>query len=100
MSAVRVLDPAIGAWLRRLLLEEIVPVLEGRTDSPEQFAMETLERFANPFLEHRLADIALHHDVKLRTRLAPTRDEFLRRFGQEPRLLGEILGAESKRGRS
>ena len=86
-----VLDPQIGPWLRRLLVEEIVPVLEGRTESPGQFARQTLERFANPFLEHRLADIALHHDVKLQTRLAPTYREYIDRFGREPALLAEIV---------
>jgi tagaturonate reductase len=86
-----VLDPQIGQWLRRLLFEEIVPVLEGRTESPGQFARQTLERFANPFLEHRLADIALHHDVKFQTRLAPTYREYVDRFGREPGLLAEIV---------
>lgn len=86
-----VLDPRTGPWLRSLLMEEIVPTLEGRTEEPDQFALDTLERFANPFLEHRLADIALHHEVKLQTRLVPTLDEFRRRFGRTPRLLGEIV---------
>jgi tagaturonate reductase len=86
-----VLDPQIGSWLTSLLAEEIVPTLEGRTEAPQAFAAEVLQRFANPFLEHRLADIALHHDVKLQTRLVPTYREYRERFGREPRLLGEIL---------
>ena len=86
-----VLDPHIGPWLESLLMDEIVPALEGRTENPRQFALDTLERFANPYLEHRLADIALHHEVKLQTRLVPTLDEFRRRFGRAPKLLGEIL---------
>jgi len=86
-----VLDPEVGTWLKLLLLEEIVPTLEGRTEAPQQFALDTLQRFANPYLEHRLADIALHHDVKLQTRLVPTLHEFRRRFGRTPKRLGEIL---------
>lgn len=86
-----VLDPQIGSWLKSLLAEEIVPTLEGRTENPQAFALEVLQRFANPFLEHRLADIALHHDVKLQTRLMPTYREYRERFGHPPRLLGEIL---------
>ena len=85
-------DPQIGGWLRQLLFEEIVAVLEGRTEEPERFAEQALERFANPYLDHRLADIALHHEVKLRTRLLPSYEEFCRRFGRTPRLLGEIVG--------
>jgi tagaturonate reductase len=79
------------AWLEGLLFEEILPVLDGRVEQPEPFARQTLERFANPFLEHRLADIALHHDVKLRTRLLPTYHEFREQFRREPPRLAEIL---------
>lgn len=86
-----VLDLRIGPWLESLLFEEIVPTLSGRTDGPEQFARQTLERFANPYLEHRLADIAIHHEVKCQTRLLPTYHEYCDRFGRSPRLLGEAL---------
>lgn len=86
-----VLDPEVGGWLKSLLMEEIVPTLEGRTEGAEQFALDALQRFANPFLEHRLADIALHHDVKLQTRLAPTLEEYRQRFGRAPRRLSEIV---------
>ncbi len=88
-EAVR--DARIAPWLDRLLFEEIVPTLLGRTDDPEGFARAVLERFANPFLEHRLADIALHHEVKVRTRLAPTREEYRAQFGREPKLLAEVV---------
>jgi tagaturonate reductase len=84
-------DPEMGTWLKALMFEEIVPTVDDRTEGAEQFARATLERFANPFLEHRLADIALHHETKLQTRLVPTRDEFRTRFGRSPKLLDEVL---------
>jgi len=87
-----VLDAEVGGWLRRLLFDEIVPLLEGRTDGPDRFARQTLERFANPFLDHRLADIALAHDTKLRTRLLPSLTEFRQRFGREPEILHQLVG--------
>src|SRR5206468_6078082 len=77
-------DPELGAWLERLLFEEVVPVLRGRVVEPEAFARQTLERFRNPFTEHKLADIALHHEAKVKVRLAPTREEFVARFGRTP----------------
>jgi tagaturonate reductase len=85
-------DPELGAWLARLLFEEIVPVLEGRVDRPVEFARQTLERFRNPFLEHKLADIAVNHDAKVQVRLVPTRDEYKAKFGRTPPLLTEVLG--------
>ncbi len=84
-------DPALGTWLERLLFEEVVPVLAGRVDGPEAFARQTLERFRNPFLEHKLTDIVVHHAAKVSVRLVPTRDEFRARFGRTPPLLEEVL---------
>jgi tagaturonate reductase len=88
-----VLDPGLGAWLARLLFEEVVPVVAGRCEDPEGFARLVLERFRNPFLEHRLADIARHHAAKVAVRLVPTRDEYERKFGRKPPLLQEVLEA-------
>jgi tagaturonate reductase len=85
-------DPELARWLERLLFEEVVPVLEGRVDRPADFARQTLERFRNPFLEHKLSDIATHHEVKVQVRLVPTRDEFKAKFGRTPPLLTEVLG--------
>jgi tagaturonate reductase len=87
-----VLDPELGPWLDRLLFEEVVPVLEGRVEGPAEFARQTLERFRNPFLEHKLADIAVNHAAKAAVRLVPTRDEFRAKFGRTPPLLAEVLG--------
>ncbi len=91
-----VLDPEMGGWLRRLLFEEIVPVLEGRLQEPREFAEETLRRFANPHLDHRLADITLHHEKKIEIRLVPTMNEFRERFGTCPPLLTELLDNRQK----
>jgi tagaturonate reductase len=86
-------DREIGPWLERLLFEEIVPVLEGRCEDPAGFARETLDRFRNPFLDHRLSAIALNHESKVAVRLTPTLLEFRETFGSDPPLLSEILRA-------
>jgi tagaturonate reductase len=84
-------DPAIVEWLQRLLFEEIVPVLVGRVEEPEQFARQTLERFRNPFLDHKLSDIAAYHEKKVPIRLTSTRDEFVAKFGRVPPLLENAI---------
>jgi tagaturonate reductase len=89
-------DPELAAWLERLLFEEVVPTLEGRVEGPKEFARQVLERFRNPFLEHKLADIAVHHESKVQVRLTPTRAEYLERFGRAPPLLDEVLAAEKR----
>jgi tagaturonate reductase len=84
-------DPELSAWLRRLLFDEIVPALDGRVDQPRWFAEQTLDRFRNPFLDHKFSDIALHHKSKMKVRLVPTRDEFAATFGTAPPLLSEVI---------
>jgi len=84
-------DAGVTAWLEALLIEEIVPALGERIVDGEAFAGTVLERFHNPFQDHRLSDIAIHHDEKVAIRLAPTYQDHLARFGRAPRLLGELL---------
>jgi tagaturonate reductase len=87
-----ILDPEIYDWINLLLYEEIVPVLRGRVEGAEEFVRQTLERFQNPFLEHKLSDIASYHESKVKIRLVPTRAEFVEKFGRVPRLLDEAIG--------
>jgi tagaturonate reductase len=84
-------DVELARWLERLLSEEIVPVLNGRVDSPEEFARHTLERFCNPFLDHKFSDIAQNHTSKVQIRLESTHTEYHAKFGRVPPLLDEVL---------
>jgi tagaturonate reductase len=79
-------------WLRALLYEEIVPTIAYRVDDVALFADQTLDRLRNPFLAHKLADIAANHAAKVLVRLQPTRDEYEKLFGRPPRKLEEVLG--------
>jgi tagaturonate reductase len=88
-------DPELGPWLQRLLLEEVVPTLAGRVEAPEAFARAVLDRFRNPFIEHKLADIAVHHATKVQVRLVPTAAEYHVKFGKEPALLREVLAMQA-----
>jgi tagaturonate reductase len=87
-------DRAIASWLEDLLREEVVPALGERIDEGQCFVTDVLERFRNPFVDHRLADIAVDHAVKISTRLMPTYREYLDRFGREPVRLGRLLASE------
>ena len=84
-------DSHVGAWLETLRLKEIVPVLEGRVENPAAFAHEVLDRFRNPFIHHKLSDIALHHQTKVEVRLVPSLLEYREKFGREPALLSEVF---------
>ncbi|ROR24333.1 tagaturonate reductase [Comamonas sp. BIGb0124] len=66
-------DPALGAELEALWQDEILPVFAARGESELalSYLVSVRERFRNPFLAHRLADIAQNHQQKKQRRLAP-----------------------------
>ena len=90
-------DDGIAAWLEAMLREEVVPALGDRIEDGQGFVTVVLERFRNPYLDHRLADIAEGHAIKLSTRLLSTFDEYLERFGRRPARLGRLLEQEGVR---
>ena len=77
--------PALGPFLRSVLLDEIVPTLD--VPGAEAFAREVLDRFANPYLQHQLWDITLQGTTKFRVRVVPSILEFVRITGTVPRAL-------------
>ena len=84
-------DKELGAWLEKLLYTEIVPILEGRCDDPKGFAGQVIERFKNPFIDHKLTDILVNHENKIKVRLIPSQEEFVKKFGTRPANLDEVL---------
>jgi tagaturonate reductase len=69
-------DPATRGELEALWREEVVPVFDalGKGAAARAYLDELRERFSNPFLDHRLADIARNHEEKKARRFAPVID--------------------------
>ena len=63
-------NPGVRTFIRRVLLDEIVPTLD--VPDAEPFARSVLERFENPFIRHALFDITLQGTTKWRVRVVPT----------------------------
>lgn len=65
-------DPEDLADLKDLYQREVVPgfAAHGRRSEAETYVSTTLDRFKNPFLDHRLADIAQNHAEKVRRRIS------------------------------
>jgi tagaturonate reductase len=64
-------DAELRTYVERLVADEVLPTIEGDRAALRTFAAGILERFTNPFLHHRLADIALNAVSKWRTRNLP-----------------------------
>lgn len=65
-------DPAVAARLDALYRDEVVPgfAAHGMEAQARDYVVATLDRFRNPFLDHRIADIAQNHTTKVERRLA------------------------------
>ena len=66
-------NPALRADLEALWASEVLPVFDalGQLDAARRYVDSVRERFGNPFLQHRLADIAVNHKDKKERRLLP-----------------------------
>ncbi|MFB8342468.1 mannitol dehydrogenase family protein [Brucella cytisi] len=66
-------DETIRNELEAVWREEVLPVFaaDGLGEQAEAYVASVRERFLNPFLKHRIADIASNHDEKKRRRFAP-----------------------------
>lgn len=76
--------PVLGAFIERLLAEEVWPTLAFDPAELKDFTVKTLDRFRNPFLFHKLLDIALNSISKFRARLLPTLLDYYEQKGACP----------------
>ncbi|MBV2143129.1 mannitol dehydrogenase family protein [Falsochrobactrum sp. TDYN1] len=66
-------DPAVRDGLEAMWREEVLPVFaaDDLGSEAETYVGSVRERFLNPFLKHRIADIASNHEEKKQRRFAP-----------------------------
>lgn len=77
--------------LRELLTQEVCPTLSQPDPGILNYVESTLERFSNPYLDHRLEAIAFGHEVKFKKRLQPVIDDYRLRFGIAPKRISGWL---------
>ncbi|RQT15640.1 mannitol dehydrogenase family protein [Burkholderia contaminans] len=66
-------DPRLRDGLEAVWREEVAPVFValGLRETAERYVDSVRERLLNPFLAHRIADIAVNHREKVARRIAP-----------------------------
>ena len=77
-------DKIAGAFVRELVYEEIIPTLSLPEVDLQEYARAVLDRFRNPFIDHRLLSISLNSVTKFRTRVLPTLLDYLDQRGSPP----------------
>ncbi len=65
-------DKFMGAFIKHAVYEEIIPVVGMDRGVSEIFARSVFDRFANPFIKHELASIALNSLSKFKVRVLPS----------------------------
>lgn len=74
-------DEQMGSFVEKVVLEEILPTLDfDATD----FAKAVLDRFKNPFIEHKLLSITVQCSAKMNMRNGATFERYLKKFGKLP----------------
>lgn len=82
-------DPTIRAQLDAVYTAEVMPgfAAHGMDDQARDYIQTTLGRFLNPYLNHRVSDIAGNHALKVQRRIAA----FLDWAGTPAPVLAEIV---------
>jgi tagaturonate reductase len=77
-------NEAIGAFVKKVMFDELLPTLNLPKEELEQFAADVLDRFRNPYVKHLLTSIMLNSFPKYKTRDLPGLKTFLERKGFLP----------------
>lgn len=79
-------DQLLGEYIQAIIFDEIIPTVEMERQELEDFAADVIQRFKNPFIQHRWLDISLNAVSKFRARVLPSLLPYLEQ-GQVPPLL-------------
>lgn len=85
--------PILRRFVEELIFKETLPSINQPAEVLEGFAADVLERFDNPFIEHRLLSISLNSISKFRTRLIPILEDLWSQGIPAPRHLAFSLAA-------
>ena len=78
-------NPVISRFIRNTILTEIIPTLALPEEELQMFADAVMERFQNPYINHKLLDISLNSVPKWKARVLPTLTDYYRLFGYFPK---------------
>ena len=80
-------DELMGAFVRRVVMDEIVPQVNLPLSEVQAFAASVFERFENPFIDHALLSISLNSVSKWKARVLPSFKDYIKNNGKLPRLI-------------
>lgn len=95
--------PDVRTFVNRLMNEETLPTMDLPAETLRAFADAVVDRFSNPFVQHRLLSISLNGVSKFRSRIVPALEDIWAGGNPTPRYFGFALAAfiafyEGRRG--
>lgn len=80
-------DDLMSRYVRKGLFEEVIPTINLPESELKTFAGSVLERFDNPFIDHKLLDISLNSVSKFKARCLGTLIDYNRMTGTLPAVI-------------
>ncbi len=80
-------DPLINVYIQNALEKEVIPFVGLPESDLLKYKDTIIERFRNPFLEHKLINISLYSSSKMRLRVLPSILGYYEKFENPPALL-------------
>ncbi|MDB5231814.1 MAG: tagaturonate reductase [Chitinophagaceae bacterium] len=80
-------DDTFAGFIKGLMFSEIAPAITGKDLSAieaKQFALQVLDRYSNPYLEHAWQSISMQYTSKMKMRNVPLIAEYYCRHKQAP----------------
>jgi tagaturonate reductase len=81
---------SMAAYIEALMMQEIIPAITDthvREDAAIDFADAVLDRFRNPYIEHRWLSICTQYTAKLKLRVLPVLLAYYQRKAEVPVLI-------------
>ncbi|MFX1293298.1 MAG: tagaturonate reductase [Promethearchaeota archaeon] len=80
-------DYIIYVYIQNLLAKEVIPFINLPRKELLAYKDIIIERFRNPFIQHKLLNISLYSTLKMRLRVLPSILEYYQKFKNPPSLL-------------
>jgi len=71
-------------YLNQIIYNEIIPTMDLPEEELRDFADDVIERFKNPYIEHKLVDISLNSISKFKVRVLPSILDYFDKKGKLP----------------
>ncbi|WP_317129688.1 tagaturonate reductase [Hymenobacter jejuensis] len=79
-------DDCVGTFISNLMLSDLLPGIPYPVDEKvaQRFGLQVMDRFRNPYMEHRWLAITMQYTTKMQMRNVPTLLHYYKRFNTVP----------------